>query len=334
MWSLRETSQGSPFKTETQPYKGSSIPVWIVFATAIAVFSWQIARGGAMSEWISVVALVVLSISGCALFIAVITYFNHDPIKVTVTLHAIRIDDGEEQIIIRLVDLVEIQRSQGWMQDEFFLKAVGGRELSLENLKQPEEFLSTIVANGSSVTSKGRAAAFALVTNRAYSKSQELVGRKTNGAKANSLELTNNFTVFLSTFPLAAILPAIVVAVIVFVSVVTFKIAPFTPATVGISALIVPSLFMIVCYVLFVEKQIAINGDQIIIETSTERVLLPKAGITNVSSRRAGLSRVIKIETQSHGTIRLRGYSNPDAIEGAIRWATTSAKVRKEATKA
>jgi len=55
--------------------------------------------------------------------------------------------------------------------------------------------------------------------------------------------------------------------------------------------------------------------------------------VTNVSSRRAGLSRVIMIDTATHGTIKLLGYSNPKGIEDAIRWVTTSAEVRNEAAK-
>lgn len=284
-----------------------------------------------MSEWISVSALVALSISGCVIFITIITHFNHEPIKVTVTSHAIRIDDGDEQIIIRLIELLEIQRSQRWMQDEIFLKAVGGREFSLENLRNVDRFLSTIVSNASAFNSNGRAAAFALVTNRAHSKSQELVGRKKNGEAKNSLELTNNFSAFVSTLPLIAILPSILVAITTITLIINFKILPLTPSTIAVPVLIFPSFFMIICYMLFVEKQIVIKGDQIIIETSNERFIIPKSAITNVSSRRSGFSRIIKIKTQNDGTIRLRGYSNPESIEDALRWVTTSGEVRGEA---
>jgi len=334
---LRATLQNSPFKTETRPYKGSCIPLWIVFVAASAVLTWQFLIGKATSDLISISALVVLSLSGCVIFIATINYFNHIPIKLTVTSHAIRIDDGDEQLIIRLVDLFEIQRSRSWFVDEIVLKAVGDRGVSLENLRQPDEFLNAVVTNASTLGSSrrinGRAAAFSLVTKHSHLKLQEMVGPKKYGPEANSLELANNFTSYLSTFPLAALLPAILTTALIFLSLIAFEVAPFRAGSLGISALIAPSMFLVVCYVLFVERQVSINEDQIVIETSSERIFLPKNAVTNVSSRRAGLSRVIMIDTATHGTIKLLGYSNPKGIEDAIRWVTTSAEVRNEAAK-
>lgn len=332
---MREASHISPFKTDTRPYKGSCIPLWIVFAAALAVVSWQFAIGKAPSELISVSALVVLSISGCALFIAIINYFNHDPIKVTVTSHAIRIDNGDEQMIIRLVDLIQIQRSRSWLMDEIVLKAIGDRGFSLENLREPDEFLNAIVTNASSVGSSrrtnGREAAFSLVTKHSHLKLQEMVGRKKYGSETNSLELTNNFTAYLLTLPLAAILPSLLVSPVILFLLLTFQTAPITASTLGVAGLIAPSLYLIICYVLFVEKQISINEDEIVIESSTDRTIISKNTITKVYARRSGLSRIIKIETKTQGTITLRGYSNPDGVEGAIRWVTTSTDVRNNA---
>jgi hypothetical protein len=333
---LREALQVSPFKTDTRPYKGSSIPLWIVFWGAFAVVAWQFAIGKAPSELISLSAFVVLSISGCALFIAIINYFNHDPVKVTVTSHAIRIDTGEDQMIIRLIDLIEIQRSRRWLMDEIVLKAIGDRGFSLENLREPDEFLSAIVTNASSAgnrRSHGRAASFSLVTKHSNLKLQEVVGRKRYGGEANSLELSNNFTAYLLTLPFVAILPSLLVSIATFLLLATFKMMPITAASLGAAALIGPSLYLIICYVLFVEKQIAITENEIVIESSTDRIVIAKNSITRVYSRRAGLSRVIKIETKTQGTVTLRGYSNPDGIEGAIRWVTTSSEVRNNSQK-
>jgi hypothetical protein len=281
-------------------------------------------------------ALVVVAMSGCALFIAIINYFNHDPIKVTVTSHAIRIDDGDEQTIFRLIDLIEIQRSHSWLMDEIVLKAIGDRGFSLENLRDPDGFLNAIVTNASSIGSSrranGRAAAFSLVTKHSHVKLQEMIGRRKYGSEANSLELTNNFSAYLLTVPAPAAIPSVTVAAASFLLLLAFDVVPFTWASIGVSSLIAPSLFLIICYAMFVEKHIAIREGEITIETSTDRIWLPKNSIKEVYSRQAGLSRVIKLETKTHGSITLRGYANPDRIEGAIRWVITSANIQNERT--
>lgn len=301
---------------------------------AIAVASWRFAIGRPPSEVILVCALVTVALSGCALFIAIINYFNHNPIKVTVTSHAIRIDDGDDPMIIRLIDLIEVQRSRSWLMDEIVLKAIGDRGFSLENLSEPDEFLSAVVTNASSVGNRrknGREAAFSLVTKNSHLKLQEMVGRKKYGSNSNSLELTNNFMAYLLTLPWAAIVPSFIVPLVVFAGLFASRITPVTASSLGIIGLVIPSLYLVICYVLFVEKQISINEDEIVIESSTDRIVISKNTITDVYSRRAGLSRVIKLAAKGHGTITLRGYSNPEGVEGAIRWITTSTHVRNEA---
>ncbi len=305
-----------------------------MFLAAVAVACWRFAIGMPPTEIILVCALVAVAISGCALFIAIINYFGHEPIKVTVTSHAIRIDDGDDPTIIRLIDLIEVQRSRSWLTDEIVLKAMGDRGFLLENLREPDEFLNAIVANASTVGNRrknGREAAFSLVTKNGHLKLQEMVGRKKIGTSASSLELTNNFTAYLLTAPLVAFLPSILVPFIILASMLATQSAPITGPTLGIAGLVAPSLYLVICYVLFVEKQISINEDEIVIESSTERTIISKNTITDVYSLRAGLSRVIKLSAKGHGTITLRGYAKPERVEGAIRWITTSAHVRNEA---
>ena len=331
---MRETSHVSPFQTCTRAYKGSCIPLWVVFLAAVAVACWRFAIRMPPADIILVGALVAVAISGCALFIAILNYFSHEPIKVTVTSHAIRIDDGDDPMIIRLIDLIEVQRSRSWLMDEIVLKAMGDRGFLLENLREPDEFLNALVANASTVGNRrknGREAAFSLVTKNSHLKLQEMVGRKKLGASASSLELTNNFTSYLSTFPLVAFLPSILAPIFVLVIMAATRATPITGPTLGIAGLVVPSLYLVICYVLFIEKQISINEDEIVIESSTDRTIISKNTITDVYSLRAGLSRVIKLSAKGHGTITLRGFAHPERVEGAIRWITTSSRVRNEA---
>lgn len=322
---MSDLAQAQPVESKTRPYKGSCVPLWFAFLASLGALigEWYI-TASITNIW-TVGFLVMTAITGSFLFIVIISLANYSPMVIYVTQNALRIDYEGHQEIVRFADILEIQRSEGFFQDEVILTARHDRTFNLENLVEADRIVDAIVRNASIAAPKARGAKFKVIRSRGKLQMSEAVGRRVSGENSYVVELTNTFPVFLASLPLTALFPSLLTAVIVFLGVVAFNIAPMTPATAGMSALICLSLYLAIGYTLFVERQIRIDRDEIVVETSNDQRQIKKGAIKRVSSSRAGFARRIDIEMHDGNNIKLWGFPNPEGIEGAIRWAITPA---------
>lgn len=276
---------------------------------------------------VSILALLVMSIAGCLIFISIIEIASHTPLNVTVTSHAIRIDDGSEQEVVRICDLIEIQRSQTIFSDEIVLKATADREFSLENLVDGDQFLKTVIENARSLNAKGkpntRLASFTVVTSSNDSKIHETIGRPKFGHEASSLQVTNKLTAFLLTLPVPAAITACVFSALLVIALSTYGETHFSMYLLLLGLLIAFGSYVVTCYALFVEKQVFLTSDEVVIETSSERIALTASSIGRVWLSRGGVTSVVFIESELHGIIELRGFVDPRNLQRAVHWVAT-----------